>query len=141
MVRSSPYETMHESFAEYLKRMERNAVSQNTKPKEEEIYTGVLLRDLALGDMVFLTTSNTYYRVNCRGKNLFWIDGNPQTCPKPRLARIHGSVEDAKTDIVEGFIGKGLCLLFGVGDQLILRTTPITKIEHYIHAADKFEVY
>lgn len=102
---------------------------------------GVHFRDLAVGDMVFVTTSNTYYRIQVKGKDEYLIDGNPQNCPKPMVAKLYGSFWDMTTEVRPDFIGKHMCMLYGVPDKIALRTTPIQRVEHYIAGEDKFITY
>lgn len=100
--------------------------------------TGIHFRDLAAGDIVFITTSNTFYRIQVKEKDAYLIDGNPQNCPRPVAAKLYGCVWDGTTDVRPKFFGQGMCLLYGTPDKIALRTTPISRIDHYMASEDEF---
>jgi hypothetical protein len=89
---------------------------------------GVYLSSLDAGSAIDLETKSRHYRIEYLEGNRVRISGHPQWCPKPVLARLHGS-RGGSGGFEEGYIGCGMCLVFErLDDRIPVTTSEITDI-------------
>jgi hypothetical protein len=95
---------------------------------KNELLTGVYLSSLDTGSAVDLETKSRHYRIERLQGDRIRISGHPQWCPKPVLARLHGS-RVGSGEFEDGYIGCGMRLVFERLDNHIpIITSEITDI-------------
>lgn len=80
----------------------------------EETLEGIFLKDVPKGRVLeILTKDGRIYYLTKFGDNEFKLQGDPGVCPVPTKVLFHGSSFKGGA-VVNGFIGKGLTLLYTV---------------------------
>jgi hypothetical protein len=87
-------------------------------PDQFERPQGVYLSSLDAGSAIDLETKSRHYLIEYLDGNRVRISGHPQWCPRPVLARLHGS-RGGSGGFEEGYIGRGMCLVFERLDNCI----------------------
>jgi hypothetical protein len=89
---------------------------------------GVYLTSLDAGSAIDLETKSRHYLIEYLEGNRVRISGHPQWCPRPVLARLHGS-RGGSSGFEEGYIGRGMRLVFErLDDHIPVTTSEITDI-------------
>jgi len=85
-------------------------------------------RSLTPGSLVEVETKSRHYHIECLGGNEIRISGHPQICPNPVPARLNGSL-DEEGILESGLIGRGMRMMFFVGNQRPVTTSEILLVE------------
>ena len=87
----------------------------NAAIRKSENDGGIWWKDVEIGQRALVRTKSRTYTVEQREDGTY-ISGHPRYCPKPVLARIHGSTWGGSM-IKIGFIGVGMRLEFSTKDH------------------------
>jgi|SRR5215510_7491075 len=87
-----------------------------------ELLEGVDLNALDAGSTIDLETRRRRYQIKYLQGDRIRISGHPRWCPTPTLARLCGSW-DSSGGFAEGYIGRGMRLVFERSDDRIQVTT------------------
>lgn len=98
----------------------------NANLEQSEKDGGVWLKDLKIGDTVFVQTQNSMYRI-VKTSDGYTIEGHPKYCPKPTEARINGSTWGGSM-IKSGFLGGGMHLEFSTDIYPRITTSRIESV-------------
>ncbi len=82
---------------------------------------------LAPGSLIDVETKSRHYKIECLGGNSVRISGHPEYCPEPVAAELQGSV-DREGTLEFGFIGRGMRMMFLVGDHRPVTTSRILSV-------------
>lgn len=99
----------------------------NANVIRSEMEGGVFLRDLALGAVLEVQTSQRWYTIVNQGDGEALISGHPRFCPEPVLVKIHGSTWGGSM-LKEQFIGRGMHLEFRHPAYLPITTSRILQV-------------
>jgi hypothetical protein len=95
---------------------------------ESEVLAGVYLCSLNSCTAVDLETKSRHYRIEYLEGDRICISGHPRYCPRPVVARLHGS-RVGLGGVAEGYIGCGMHLVFEpLANHIPITTSEITDI-------------
>jgi len=82
---------------------------------------------LAPGSLIDVETKSRHYLIECLGGNAVRISGHPEYCPEPVPAQLQGSV-DREGALELGFIGRGMRLMFLLGERRPVTTSRVVSV-------------
>lgn len=82
---------------------------------------------LAPGSRIDVETKSRHYLIECLGGNSVRISGHPEYCPEPVAAQLQGSV-DREGSLELGFIGRGMRMMFLIGDHRPVTTSRVLSV-------------
>jgi len=106
-----------------------NKIVDRINQSEED--GGVWLKDVSVGDTIFVKTKNTKYVIKKTEKG-FKIEGNKIYCPNPTSCTINGSTWGASM-LKIGFIGVGMHMEYYVEGHRGVTTTKIQSVSLPTH--------
>ena len=82
---------------------------------------------LAPGSLIDVETKSRHYRIEFLGGNDVRISGHPDYCPEPIPGQLKGSVDPEGT-FERGFLGRGLRMMFVVGEHRPITTSRVLSL-------------
>ena len=89
---------------------------------------GVYVKDIPVGDVIFIKTQNTLYSLRRVDWDTCEIYGNKRYCPFPTKCVVYGSTWGGSM-IKVNFIGIGMHLEVGLLEEKTCKTVTTSKIE------------